>query len=99
MNINRRKFIKASGVISAVAIHGTFYTFAATDLESMTKAAPATQASIEESIKANFGSGFQVLEHYKDGGITRAKIEHLENLYLVQSSDLLTWEINSSSVS
>ena len=52
---------------------------------------------IELSVKANFGSGF-VLNFYEvSNNNIIAQVEHIENRYLVRSSDLSEWDIFCSS--
>jgi hypothetical protein len=51
---------------------------------------------LDRSIRANFGSGFQVLSFRKKGDITHALIEHLENRYSVTSSNMQDWNIVKS---
>lgn len=57
------------------------------------------RTEITASIQASFGSAFEIISHVEDGEYTLAKIEHLENQYIVASKDLSHWNIISSSVS
>lgn len=98
VNISRRHFVKAGGIASAVvAIPGALQVFG--PLNTSGYQSPVERAVIEDSIKANFGAGFQVFAQHQKAGLVQARIEHLENQYLVQSSNLRDWTILSSSVS
>lgn len=48
---------------------------------------------IEKSVKASFGSGFQVLHAQQKSGQVIAVIEHLENRLEVTSRDLTDWTV------
>lgn len=93
--MNRRDIIKVSGVASVVAVTHAFNAKKTLNIDTDIIA----QGTIEESIKANFGTGFKVVEQYHIGDVVCAKIEHLENIYLVQSSNTSEWETLYSSVS
>ena len=54
---------------------------------------------LEKTIKAEFGSGFQVLSHQIEKNNSYAVIEHLENRYLITSTDSDAWTIVSSNIS
>lgn len=55
--------------------------------------------TIEDSIQADFGSGFAVLSYSQKHGDIYVEIEHLENYYTVVSADFSDWKILQSSVS
>jgi hypothetical protein len=100
---NRRIFLKtaaastllltSASVLSASVESETFT--AGTQLNSRDKLLD----TIEDSIQANFGSGFGVLSYSQKQGETYAQIEHLENYYKVVSTDLSDWKILHCSVS
>ncbi len=54
--------------------------------------------AVEKSIKAHFGAGFRVLSQTRKGDQILAEIEHLGNRYGVVSSNLLNWQILSSTI-
>lgn len=92
--MDRRNFIKSVGVTSGSLCIGPV-------LASSTKSYPATvqvdrSSAIHESIQANFGSGFELLNYVEANNHIHANIKDRENHYLVISSDLADWQIYSS---
>jgi len=55
-------------------------------------------SQIRNEIKANFGSGFEVMELEDNGRFVEAKIIHLENQYLVTNAPSGQWTILTSSL-
>ena len=98
MFINRRQFVKSAGAVSAVALLGLDKVANAVNVDDDALLVNSVLKNITRSIHANFGSGFNVLAHSDYKGKTLAKIEHLENQFVVVSADLSEWEVLSSSV-
>lgn len=93
--IDRRTFIKIAGAASTILLsglssHATAHSAEPPRLE---------KGAIEKSIKANFGPGFQILTVNQEIDRTIATIEHLENRYIVSSSNLFDWQILHSNTS
>ena len=99
MKINRRKFVKASGSIPTAAIPGTMSQWVSVNANATPNHSSVPQADIEESIRAHFGPGFKVIEVFQSQEALSAKIEHLENHYLVETKDFLHWNICGTSIS
>ena len=99
MKINRRKFVKASGSIPTAAIPGTMSQWVSVNANAAPNQNPAYQTDIEESIRAHFGPGFKVIEVFQSQEALSAKIEHLDNQYLVETSDMVQWHICGTSLS
>ncbi|MBL4674374.1 MAG: hypothetical protein JKX81_19085 [Arenicella sp.] len=103
---NRRAFLKTAAV-STVFLSSASALSRSEELASTgTATANSELASaahlfdtVEDSIQANFGSGFGVLSYSQKQGDTYAQIEHLGNYYSVISADLSDWKILQSSVS
>ena len=94
MSMSRRSFIKATGAVSALLLSGV--TASATALSLKNTAIVDTAIDLEQSIQANFGSGFRVLNHTRNGDSVLATIEHLGNRYRVVSTNLNDWQIIAS---
>jgi len=94
--IDRRKFLRTAAAVPSL--------FLLAPLTSGANAEPTrrnhtllTIQDVEESIKVHFGSMFQVLSFQQDlNEKTTARIEHLENQFLVISDDLSHWKIIDS---
>ena len=98
-NIDRRRFLITVGAASSALL---LSRYAATTVEpnGALKAMNVENfAALENSIKANFGSGFRVVAQTFERDRVVVKIEHLENHYVVASSDLSDWQILHSSIS
>ncbi len=96
--MKRRNFIKVTGSLTALLIGGLVFRV---ENHISTQAKPSENdvfSAIDESIKVNFGSGFQLKSYKKEAGKVISEIEHLENHYLVVSTDLHEWSIISSSI-
>lgn len=98
MDVKRREFVKLSGTASALLISGSV---SAGLLNNKKDSAlnPEQLQALEKTIKANFGDGFSIKASTQENGKTFAKIEHLENYYIVCSNDQLHWKIVSSDIS
>lgn len=55
-------------------------------------------STLSTAIKANFGSGFEVLNWQEKGGFIEANISHLENRYLVTNAPNGQWSILTSTI-
>ncbi len=93
--MDRRKFLTYSGLslLSSYAL-----SFMPTG-GKFTRLNQLCTKEIEYSIKANFGSGFKLLEQTQQGEFINAKITHLGNTYLVTNSPSGQWNILESSIS
>ncbi len=96
MDIKRRDFVRGCAAASVLMLPGT--GGAAKGGNANSTPAPGTDARIEKSIKAGFGSGFSVRAHTRSAGLIHADIEHFGNRYTVASADLLDWKVVRSSL-
>lgn len=94
--VNRRKFLRATIAVPSLFLVAPLAS-GANNQFSRIKNTSLTIQEIEESIKVNFGSMFQVLSFQQGlNERTTAQIEHLENKFLVISDDLTNWKIIDS---
>ena len=92
--LNRREFIKATGAASALLAGGTLtQAWALPEPEQLSQKELNT---LQTSIKANFGTGFEVIsQSYRDSQLL-VEIEHLENRYWVSPQNSIEWQIVDS---
>lgn len=98
MSINRRSFLKNTTNMSILFLSGTIAASVFDVQAGQVEFSVDDAFDIEKSIKAHFGSGFRVLTQSQKGERTLAEIEHLGNRYSVMSSNLLDWQILSSTI-
>lgn len=98
MTIGRRKFIEGSAASMILILSGLTNNAAAQSVKPSSELSENQAIYLVKSIKAYFGSAFQILESGRQNGLVVAEIEHLENRYRVVSADWQNWKILSSTV-
>jgi len=94
--IDRRKFLRTSMAVPSLFLVAPL-TSGANQKSTKNHTSPLSIDEIEESIKVHFGSMFQLNSVHQDNDKkVTARIEHLENQYVVISDDLSNWKIIDS---
>jgi hypothetical protein len=104
--MNRRQFIALSGLalLVAGARSKTPKDSPLLDARRSIKGArppidgTGLSQQVARSIKADFGSGFEVVRYQWEEDLCVAEISHLENTYRVASKDLAAWSVLISSI-
>jgi len=93
-SVDRRGFLRTAGAVSTLFVLSPAFSITPVDQSEWTE---VSDQEVEESIKVNFGSGFQVLSYQQKSSDTFiARVEHLQNEYSVVSEGLTHWQIVES---
>lgn len=90
--LGRRRFIQVAS-LSSVLVSSGMTSWALGQESSIATLAEHDLSALNNSIKASFGSGFEIVSHQFNDQHTMLEIEHLENRYWVSSSNLSDWQI------
>jgi len=66
--------------------------------QQTTRFSEVEYARLLRSVQAGFGSGFKIIRVIDSTSDIRLEIEHLQNRYIVVSSDRVHWDIATSSI-